>query len=214
MDAKAPTRLAVACHVSSSALAPGVRTGLERLGYRLVWGRSAAGPGPVFLPAARIVDDRQLAKLPAEVDAGVPTIVLVTSRPATPLDDPRVVGAVWRPAALRDLYALLQTALETHPRAVPRVRAALPAKAVSGERGWAGAIVSLSERGCLLRSRQRLPSRRALDLWFALPRDGLVHVVAEPRYADGACTGLVFRETSADSRVAIVDYVAEVLSKR
>jgi hypothetical protein len=118
---------------------------------------------------------------------------------------------VWRPAALRDLHALLQAALEAHPRSVPRVRTALPAKAVGRERGWAGAILSLSERGCLLRSRERLRSRRPLDLWFALPRDGLVHVLAEPRYAEGTCTGLVFRETSPECRAAIARYVAGVL---
>jgi hypothetical protein len=205
MEGRAPARLVVACHVSSGAFERGVRSGLERLGYRLVGERHA------LRVAARIVEERHLAKLPAEVDAPVRTIVLVGSRPAALLDDPRVVGAVWRPARLPDLYALLQAALEAHPRTVPRVRTALPAKAVSGERGWAGAIVSLSERGCLLRSRERLRSRRPLDLFFALPREGLVHVVAEPRYIEGTCTGLVFREASAECRSAVAGYVAAVL---
>jgi hypothetical protein len=108
---------------------------------------------------------------------------------------------------VNELFALLQRALEPWPRTVPRVPAALPARCTRGNHGWAAAIGSISEKGCLLFSTERLEPEERLDVCFALPREGLMQVPAQPSYVSGKRAGLVFRDTSEQSRSAIADYV-------
>ena len=90
---------------------------------------------------------------------------------------------------------------------MPRVPAALPARCTRGNHGWAAAIGSISEKGCFLLSTERLEPEERLDVCFALPREGLMQVPAQPSYVSGKRAGLVFRDTSEQSRSAIANYV-------
>jgi hypothetical protein len=213
MDLTEALRATVAIHAPARAFALGTQTALVRLGYHLVSAETAArhSDDDWCRPAIRIVDDRQLEKVPLEGNGrGVPIILLARHR--GPLaGDSRAVGTVRRRAGVNELFALLQRALEPWPRAVPRVSAALPARCTRGNHGWAGAIHSISEKGCLLHSTERLEPDRRVDLYFALPKDGLLQLPAQPSYVHGKMAGLVFRDSSERSRSAIANYVTSQL---
>lgn len=215
MDSVQTARVNVAIHAPARAFAPGVQTALVRLGYHLISGArlaEQAGEDNSRRPAIRIVDDRQLEEVPlAEERTRVP-IILLTGHRGPVASDSRAVGAVRRRARVNELFALLQRALERWPRTVPRVEAALPARCIRGNHGWAGAIRSISEKGCLLQSTERLEPDRRLDICFALPDRGLLQIAAQPSYVDGKRAGLVFRDSSERSRAAIADYVAVQLT--
>jgi hypothetical protein len=83
---------------------------------------------------------------------------------------------------------------------------------VTGESDWPGAIVSLSEGGCLVRSAHSPESRRRLRLWFPLPEAGLVEVTARPIYRARGHLGLAFLELETPTRRAIASCVEDVLT--
>jgi hypothetical protein len=95
---------------------------------------------------------------------------------------------------------------------VPRVPTALSARCTRGNHGWAAAIRSISEKGCLLQSTEHLEPDQRLDLCFALPTEGLVQIPAQPLYVREKQAGLVFRDTSERSRSAIASYVSAQLT--
>ena len=214
MDPMETTRATVAIHAPARAFAPGTQSALVRLGYHLVSAETAAkhSDGNGCRPAVRIVDDRQLEKLPLEGDGPGSPIILLTGYRGPLASDSRAVGTVRRRARVNELFALLQRALEPWPRSVPRISAALPARCTRGNHSWAGAIHSISEKGCLLHSTERLEPDRRIDLCFALPKDGLVQLPAQPSYVQGKLAGLVFRDTSERSRSAIASYVTSQLT--
>lgn len=183
---------------------PGVHVALARLGYELVTARAGSEA-----PAARLVAAGGVSRLPA---SALEPVVLIGGHRSRDANDPRVVGIVRRPAGLRELYALLQEALEEHPRAVPRIAASLPARSFRQGIDAPGAILSLSEKGCLLRSAVRLPGDGALKVQFSLPSGGWIETWAEPRNRAGRELGLVFDGLPDDSRLAIADYVANSLT--
>lgn len=196
-------------HAPSRAFAPGARAALRALGYDLIAGdrRRREQDRPA---AACIATEREFPGLPEEA-RGVPTIVIRGRRGIKVSDAERdVVGFAPRPASLRDLYRMLQHALEATPRQVPRTAASLPARCIGRAEEWPGAILSISEGGCLLRS--KAPSDDRVDLWFALPGEGLVAVEAERAYRAGEHTGFVFHDVRDDLRQAIADYVADSLA--
>ena len=114
-----------------------------------------------------------------------------------------------RPTCL-GLYQLLQRAIEQFPREYPRVSTSLSARCVQGDRNWLGAILEISEKGCLLRS-PTAPESDGARLTFALPEGGVVEATGESRSRRGPDTGLYFREIGDRHRTAIADYVAGVL---
>jgi hypothetical protein len=206
---QARARVAVVVHAPSRAIAPGARAALRALGYDLIAGdrRRRLRNSPA---AACIATEREFARLPAE-DRGIPTIVIRGRRGFQVADDEsHVVGFAPRPGSLRDLYRMLQQALEATPRRVPRTPASLPARCIGSAEEWPGAILSLSEGGCLLRGKP-LPDER-VDLWFALPGEGLVAVQAERAWRTGDHTGFVFQDVRDDLREAIAGYVADSLA--
>ena len=95
---------------------------------------------------------------------------------------------------------------------MPRVSTALPARCTRGNHGWAAAIRSISEKGCLLQSTEHLEPDKRLDLYFALPTAGLMQLPAQPLYLRGKLAGLVFRDASERSRSAIASYVTSQLT--
>jgi hypothetical protein len=214
MDPTEALRATVAVHAPARAFALGTRTALVRLGYHLVPAETAASHSDDegCRPSIRIVDDRQLEKVPLEGNGqGIP-IILLTGCRGRLANDPRAVGIVRRRAGVNELFALLQRALEPWPRTVPRTPAALPARCIRGNHGWAGAIRSISEKGCLLHSTERLEPDKRVDLYFALPEAGLMQLPAQPSYVHGKRAGLVFRDTSEQSRAAIASYVTAQLT--
>jgi hypothetical protein len=189
--------------VPSLDFSPGVEKALERLGYELVPAR-----GKTNAADARIVEAGQLNRLSAEATA---PIILIGGPRDDGADDPRVVGTVRPPAGLLDLYSLLQEALEAHPRAVPRIPTALSARSLREGVDTPGAILSLSEKGCLLRSASRLPGYGSLHLQFMLPAGGPIYTRAEPRREAGNESGLAFHRLPETSRAAIAEFVMRSL---
>jgi hypothetical protein len=192
-------------HVPWWDFAPGVWTALERLGYELVPARRSAEA-----PVARIVAAGRLSELSTE--ATVP-IILIGEPQSQGGDDPRVIGVVRPPAELLDLYPLLQSALEEHPRAAPRIPTSLPARSLREGVDTPGAILSLSEKGCLLRSASSLPGYGSLHLQFMLPDQGVIYTRAEPRHQAGNESGLAFQRLAAASRTAIARFVTRSLTQ-
>jgi hypothetical protein len=191
--------------VPSRDFSEGVRIALGRLGYELVPARGRSAD-----PDARIVAADRLNRLSAEATA---PIILFGGRRSRRAGDPRVIGVVRLPARLLDLYCLLQNALETHPRAVPRIPTSLAARSLRKGVDAPGAILSLSERGCLLRSAKSLPGDGSIQLQFALPDLGLIDIRAEPRHRAGEETGLAFQGLPEDSRTAIAGFVTRSLTR-
>jgi hypothetical protein len=190
-------------HVPWWEFAPGVWTALERLGYELVpVRRSAEAPG------ARIVAADRLSQLSTE--ATVP-IILIGEPQSQGGDGSRVIGVVRPPAELLDLYPLLQSALEEHPRAAPRTPTSLLARSFREGVDTPGTILSLSERGCLMRTEMSLPGAGSLHLQFRLPYLGLIQTPAEPRHETGNEFGLAFQRLPEASRTAIAKFVTRSL---
>ena len=152
MDPMETTRATVAIHAPARAFAPGTQTALVRLGYHLVSAETATkhSDGDWCRPAIRIVDDRQLEKLPLESDGPGSPIILLTGHRGPLASDSRAVGTVRRRARVNEL--------------------------------------------------------------FALPKEGLVQLPAQPSYVHGKLAGLVFRDTSERSRSAIANYVTAQLT--
>jgi hypothetical protein len=195
------------------AYVPLARAILGRMGYAIVtpveWQESAVLRARS--PELGVVEDRRFSELPEGDDFAALPLILVTSRGAPPVSDPRLVGAMPRPAGLHELYRLLQQALEPVARSAMRVPTNLPVRMRQADREWRGAVLSLSENGCLVRSPEPMTLGTELDVAFELPRGGLIETRAESAYQLVADTGLVFQSTPAASRRAILSFVERQL---
>jgi hypothetical protein len=214
MDArKLPNRLLVS-HAAPQAFAPLARNILAKLGYRIVDPEdfpAAAAELGVDRPDLRIVDERSLADSGDDEDPPVPIVVLCGRHGVTGAD-PRIVGAIRRPAGLHEIYRLVQQVLEDTPRSTPRVPTHLAAHCQRDGREWRGSVLSLSENGCLLRSPEPLLLGSRISLGFELPRSGKLEVDAEIAYQLVPDLGVVFNATSPSVREAIGAYVAAALA--
>jgi hypothetical protein len=193
------------------AYVPMARVILGRIGYAIVspeeWKQNEALAERV--PGLCIVEDRQLDELPPS--ATTPLLVLC-GRGRSQLDDRRVVGVVARPAGLHELYRLFQQALEPIARGCLRAPTNLPVRLRRAGHEWQGALLSLSENGCLVRSPEPVELGAQLEVAFELPGGGWIETQAEPSYRLQADTGLVFSGTPAASRRAILSFVEELLA--
>ncbi len=125
--------------------------------------------------------------------------------------DPRIAGAVRRPAGMHELYRLIQQVTEDTPRSTPRVATHLPARCRRGGAEWGATVLSLSENGCLVRSPEPLLLGGRVDVSFALPHVGRLELEAETAYQLLPDLGLVFHATPASERAAIASYVTKTL---
>ncbi|MCZ6463619.1 MAG: PilZ domain-containing protein [Proteobacteria bacterium] len=201
-------------HARAEAFAPRTRSILGNLGYRIVMLEELEellGGAEAPRPDLRIVDERRLSEVPEDDGAGPVPMIVLTGRHGVTGADSRIVGALMRPAGLHDLYCLLQQVFEQHPRSAPRVPTHL--RAVCRRRGeeWSGAVLSLSENGCLLRSTEPLTLGTRLELCFELPRVGPIELWAETAYQLVPDMGLVFSALAPAHREAIVSYVDDAL---
>jgi hypothetical protein len=193
------------------AYVPMARSILGRIGYAIVspseW-RSHAELANAT-PGLCLVDERQL-----DGDGELPDVPLVvlSSRGRAEFDDRRVLGVVAKPAGLHELYRLFQEALEPAARSHLRALTNLPVRLRREGREWHGALLSLSENGCLVRSAEPLELGAQLEVAFELPHTGRIETKAESCYQLVRDTGLVFQATAPAARRAIQGFVEELLA--
>ena len=195
-----PELRTVANHAAPGSFEPRALVALERLGYRIE--SAGSSTDPVRDANLRIVDEERLGEI-----SGDQPIVLLRARPSHESIDRRVVQTVFRPAALVELYAALQTALETRPRLAPRIVTRLPARCWQDGRSWSGDVVSLSETGCLLGTRKQLEGSAGFELAFHLPSGDTVSTPVRAVRRSGLNTGFAFEGLSKRPRTAIAQYV-------
>jgi hypothetical protein len=207
-----PQRVLLA-HAAPEAFAPMCRAILAKLGYSILTLEEFESLAPSAnrnRPDLRIVDERNLAEVPEGPGPAVP-IIVVTGRHGVTGADPRIVGAVRRPAGLHELFRLIQQVLEDRPRSTPRVPTHLAATCRHDDREWRGAVLSLSENGCLLRSIEPLTLGSRVQIRIELPRSGPLSLAAETAYQLLPDHGMVFHATSPQERAALSEFVTEKL---
>ena len=203
------TRWTLGSYVTPWALARGTRAALEALGYQVVPVVTVARfDDPDWRVDLRLIDARHLDRLPEDL---TPVILMGEVRGPLP-DDARIVGLAPRPARVQDLYPLLQTALEPHPRQAARAPACIPARCTHADRRWSGQVLRLSQAGCLFQSGADLPIDLELNLNFPLPLGRMISTRARvtAHSSDGA--GLAFCRASPQAREAIGEYVQRRLA--
>lgn len=219
MTDRAPTRRLVISYAHPEAYATLARAILAKMGFWIVQAEEVSDLPPTWAkrrPELRIVDERRLGEVPEDLEEdgpAIPMIVLSGRRGVTGMD-PRIVGAVRRPAGLHDLYRLIQAALEEIPRTTPRVPTHLPARYRRDGRECKASVLSLSENGCLLRMPEPVPLGTQVELEFPLPRGGMIVTAAEVAYQLVPDFGLVFYGTPAAHRESIVAFVSESIFDR
>ena len=199
-------------HATHDAYSPMTRVILGKLGYLILLPEEleAIDASGTRRPDVRLVDERQLGELPDD-DDGVPIVLLTGGRGATGAD-PRIAGAVRRPAGMHELYRLIQQLTEDTPRSTPRVPTHLTARCRRGEKQWSATLLSLSENGCLVRSREPLVLGGRVDLSFELPGSGRLDLEAESAYQLLPDVGMIFHAARPSQREAIRAFVAGSLT--
>lgn len=213
MKAQDIPRRILLTHAAPEAFTEMSRTILNKLGYALVTPeefRACAESMGRGVPDLRIVDERSLAEVPEDGFPSVPLIVL-TGRYGVTGADPRIVGAIRRPAGMHDLYRLVQEVLEDAPRATPRIPTHFQARCYRDGKEWTGAVLSLSENGCLLRSTEPQMLGARFTLSFSLPRAGTLELEGEVTYQLVPDLGMTFHATSPSDREAISDFISRSL---
>jgi hypothetical protein len=216
MERPARRRLVIS-YAHPEAYATLARAILAKMGFWIVQADEVADLPPSWAkrrPELRIVDERRLGEVPEDLEEDgepVPMIVLAGRQGVTGTD-PRIIGAVRRPAGLHDLYRLIQEALEDQPRATPRVPTHLPARCRRDGREWRASVLSLSENGCLLRLPEPILLGTHIEIEIPLPRAGLIVTDAEVAYQLLPDFGLVFCSTPAQHRESIAAFVHEALA--
>ena len=202
-------------HASKEALGPKTDVILGRLGYKMFLPETfdeLRASDPSLTVDLLLVDDRRLGEaVAAEEEDGeraVP-IVLLTGKHGATGADPRIVGAVKRPAGLHDLYRLLQQIFEDTPRSTPRVATQLLAQCAEGDRSWESRMLSLSENGCLIRSPETIQLGQRIQLEFTLPGSGPVCLEAEATYQLLPDVGLVFNAVPPARRKTLERFVTD-----
>jgi hypothetical protein len=203
----------IGVRITPKSLAPRVLDALRALGYTMIeldsdrWSQAARDGCGLWL-----VDDERLDELPDLEEAADRRILLIASARKIACTDPRIFASTRRPARLGAVYEMIQSALESTPRSVPRIRTQLSARSIRGDQRSIGAVLSLSEGGCLLRSGDKITRGSKLDLQFALPNYGLIATRAECRYAQEADAGLAFADSASDVRHTIAHFVTAQLA--
>ncbi len=208
-----PRRRLILSYAREQDYVPLARAVLAKMGYAIVTEEERPSLPPHLVgrtPELRIVDERRLSEVPDDPESLVPLIMLTGSEGVTGAD-PRVLGAVRRPAGLHELYRLIQQGLEETPRSAPRVATNLMARCRQDEHEWRASLLSLSENGCLIRTPEPLELGSEIEITFELPRGETIETRAEAAYQLVPDLGLVFSRTPAVCRHAIVSFVERTL---
>jgi hypothetical protein len=212
-----PWKRTIVYHGAREALGPQTDVILSRLGYRMVLPDTFLGmraEDPSLRADLLLVDERRVSDVvvDCEEDAGpVVPIVLLTGKDGATGTDPRIVGAIKRPAGLHDLYRLVQQIFEDTPRSTPRIATQLLARCEEGDRAWGGRVLSLSENGCLIRSTEAIALGRRIWLELSLPQTGSVRLEAEATYQLLPDVGLVFSAVAPSHRKTLEQFVTQTL---
>jgi hypothetical protein len=217
--AQAPTwSRTIVYHASRDALGPRTDVILSRLGYQMLMPETLEklrAENPEIRPEMLIVDERRIDEVEAydtsDSASGSLPIILLTGQQGAPLDDPRIVGAVRRPAGMHDLFRLMQQVFEDVPRSTPRVATQLRARCEAKGTTWEGRVISLSENGCLIRSPRAILLGEKIQLELVLPRSEGIKIEAEATYQLLPDTGLVFSALEASRREALGRFVTQTL---
>ena len=208
-------RRLIISYARSEAYVPLARVILARMGYPIIpaeeW-EDLPAADRARTPDLRIVDERRLGDIPEDDEISEVPMIVLTGRRGVSGVDPRIIGAVARPAGLHEIYRLIQQTIEDTPRSTPRVATHLPARCRRGEREWRAAVLSLSENGCLLRTPEPVTLGSEIEISFDLPRTGTIQTKAESAYQLVPDTGLIFHRTPAAFREAILSFVEESLA--
>jgi hypothetical protein len=206
-----PVSREIEIRLTSRSLEPRVLSALVTLGY--TFGETTKSDR-AKKAATRIwlADETRLNEIPTEDTAADARILLITSPRRYAGEDRRILAQTVRPADLSSVYSMLQTALEDTPRRTPRVPTKLSARCLRADSRSSGAVLSLSEGGCLFRTGDPMRSGAQVDLQFALPRYGLVSTPAECRYVRSGDAGLEFSDAPSDVRNSIAHYVTARLA--
>lgn len=202
-------RHTIASYVASTALAPGTRAALARLGYQLQPAVSRGRWEDASWPAdIRLVDERHVARVPRDA---TPVVVLCGDAERR-FDNERIVGVVARPAKLDALYPIFQTALEETPRRAPRAETRLAARGMLADRRFDADVVTLSEQGAKLETALDLPAGARINLGFPLPCCDTLTLRARVCHHAAGQTTVEFVEAPSGIRQAIGDYVQRRLA--
>lgn len=210
-----PRRTLILSHAREEDYVPLARAVLSKMGYAIVTEEELDDLPRTLVgrePELRIVDERNLAEVPDDDPSALVPIIVLTGRDGVSGADPRILGAVRRPAGLHELYQLIQQGLEEKPRSAPRVATNLPARCRRDEHEWRASVISLSENGCLIRSPEPLSLGTEVELLFDLPQVGTIATSAEASYQIVPDLGLVFQRTPAVFREAIAGFVERTLA--
>lgn len=204
----------IGLRLTERSLAPQVRNALRSLGYSLI-DLDSEPEAEALSSRVWIVDEERLDELPSIPQRPELQVALLCESAESQLEPPedeRVFSRITRPARLTTVYEMLQTVLEGTPRRLPRVPTKLSARCIRDEHRSMGAVLSLSEGGCLLRSSDGFARGAQIDLQFALPQFGLIKTHAECRYAQGKDLGLAFGDAHSETRRTIAHYVTSRLA--
>ncbi len=210
-----PWKRTIVYYASREALGSRTDVILSRLGYQMLLPETLEAlraDHPTLQPELVVVDERRLDDVLDDdrLPPGAP-MILLTGKQGAPTDDPRIVGAVKRPAGLHDLYRLMQQVFEDRPRSTPRVETQLRARCQAGDTRWEGRVLSLSENGCLIRSPEAILLGQKIRVELDLPRRSSLVVDAEAAYQLLPDTGLVFNAIDAGSREALGQFVTDTI---
>jgi hypothetical protein len=194
----------IASYALERDYAPFARSLLWKLGYAVLPAEEVSDPELRIVREDRLAEIAKLPPLP---------MILITDRRQPESGDARVTGTVRRPAGVPPLYRLMQSALEDHPRAVPRVAAALKARAKNDVYTYELEVRSLSENGCLLAG----PKLPALDTTWELhiefPWGEKIDVTAIVSYEQGGNVGALFQSMTLATRERMAKLVARLLDR-
>jgi hypothetical protein len=194
----------IASYALERDYAPFARSLLWKLGYAVLPAEEVSDPELRIVREDRLAEVAKLPPLP---------MILITDRRQPESGDARVTGTVRRPAGVPPLYRLMQSALEDHPRAVPRVASALKARASNDVYTYDLEVRSLSENGCLLAG----PKLPALDTTWNLhvefPWGEKIDVTAIVSYEQGGNVGALFQSMTLATRERMAKLVARLLDR-
>ena len=194
----------VASYALERDFAPFARSLLWKLGYAVLPAEEVADPELRIVREDRLAEVAKLPPLP---------LILITDRRQPETGDSRVTGTVRRPAGVPPLYRLMQAALEDHPRAVPRVAAALKARASSDAHVYELEVRSLSENGCLLAGPKLPPLDSSLNLHVDFPWGEKIEVSATISYEQGGSVGALFQSMTLATRERLAKLVGRLLDR-
>src|SRR4030042_5271368 len=115
-------RRVILSHARPDAYSPLARVVLAKMGYPIVsaedW-EDLPSADRDRTPDLRIVDERRIGEIPDDADLPEIPMIVITGRHGGRGSDPRIVGAVGRPAGPPELYRLIQHTLEDTPPPTP-----------------------------------------------------------------------------------------------